>query len=248
MSEPSADTPFRDGLRKEHGQDGVSGFLREIVYGGNDGIVTTFAVVAGFAGVGAEGTALVGSVAVLLFGLANLFADATSMGLGAFLSARAEQDRHAATRVVERREIRENPEAERAEVVGILMEKGATRADAEAFAELYRKNPELMLDFMMRYEMGMADPEDARPAASGLATFVAFLAFGAIPLVPYFLLDPVPETFRLSVAATFAALVLLGVLRWAVTRDRIWRAVGETVLVGGVCALVAYGVGVAFRV
>ena len=61
--------------------------LKQIVYGGNDGIVTTFSVVAGFAGYGAEGAATVGGIAVLLFGLANLFADGTAMGLGEYLSS-----------------------------------------------------------------------------------------------------------------------------------------------------------------
>ncbi|WP_439103659.1 VIT1/CCC1 transporter family protein, partial [Celeribacter marinus] len=66
--------------------------LKQIVYGGNDGIVTTFAIVAGFAGAESQGAAQIGALAVLLFGLANLFADATSMGLGEFLSARAARD------------------------------------------------------------------------------------------------------------------------------------------------------------
>ena len=72
--------------------------------------------------------------------------------------------------------------------------------------------------------------------------------FGAAPLLPYFLLDPVPATLLVSVLATFAALVALGTLRWQVTDATLARAVGESVLVGGICAAVAYGVGVAFRV
>ena len=62
------------------------------------------------------------------------------------------------------------------------------------------------------------------------------------------LLDPVPATFLVSVFATFAALVALGPLRWQVTDATLARAVGESVIVGGICAAVAYGVGVAFRV
>ena len=100
----------------EHKVGRVQEFLKQIVYGGNDGIVTTFAVVAGFAGFGAQETAAVGGIAVLLFGLANLFADATAMGLGEFLSSRSEQDVYRATRAREMREIRENPDFETAEV------------------------------------------------------------------------------------------------------------------------------------
>ena len=93
----------------EHRITPLQDYIRQIVYGGNDGIVTTFAVVAGFAGLAAEGTAEVGVLAVLLFGLANLFADATAMGLGEFLSARSEQDVYRAIRERERGRSRRTP-------------------------------------------------------------------------------------------------------------------------------------------
>jgi len=76
----------------EHRVGRLQEHLKQIVYGGNDGIVTTFSVVAGFAGYGAEGAATVGGVAVLLFGLANLFADGTAMGLGEYLSSASQAD------------------------------------------------------------------------------------------------------------------------------------------------------------
>jgi VIT1/CCC1 family predicted Fe2+/Mn2+ transporter len=78
-------------------------------------------------------------------------------------------------------------------------------------------------------------------------TFGSFLLFGSAPLWPYFVLPAEPETFRLSLAMTFAALIALGSLRWRVTDETFARCVGETVLVGGTCAAVAYAVGVAFR-
>ena len=223
-------------------------YLKQIVYGGNDGIVTTFAVVAGFAGLGAEGTATVGGIAVLLFGLANLFSDATAMGLGEFLSSRSEQDVYRATLEKERHEARYNPEYLKTEAVGILTLHGVDAGDAREIAATMARHPDFMADFMMQYRIGMADPTTDGPAARGAMTFIAFVVFGAAPLLPYFLLDPVPATFLVSVFATFAALVALGTLRWQVTDATLARAVGESVLVGGICAAVAYGVGVAFRV
>ena len=202
-------------VREVHGIGRIAGSLREVVYGGNDGIVTTFAVVAGFAGAGAEGAGTVGAVAVLLFGLANLLADATSMGLGAFLSARSQRDIYRRVRESELRSIRSDPAGERAEVLSLLAARGIPRADAERFADLYARHPELMADFMMRHEMGMSDPDDGSPVVDGMMTFASFLVFGAIPLLPYFVLAPTHGTFLLSVGATFAALVLLGLLRWA---------------------------------
>ena len=110
-----ANAALRKHLREDHGITPAAEFLREIIYGGNDGIVTTFAVVAGFAGAGAEGAAVVGSVAVLLFGLANLLADATAMGLGAYLSIRSQRDVYMAERSRELEKIRTCPAAEHAE-------------------------------------------------------------------------------------------------------------------------------------
>jgi VIT1/CCC1 family predicted Fe2+/Mn2+ transporter len=235
-------------LRADHAIGRVSENLREIVYGGNDGIVTTFAVVAGFQGAASgESPAAVGAVAVLLFGLANLLADGTAMGLGAFLSARSQRDVYRALRRSELREARERPADEQREIEDLLAARGVAAGDAEAMAALYLKYPDLTADFMMRHEMGMADPDDENPAVTGLTTFLAFLMFGLIPLLPYFLMPPDAATFAASVAATFGALALLGLVRWRVTVESLARCVGETVLVGGVCAAVAFGVGLAFR-
>lgn len=233
--------------RSEHRIGRIEEYLKQIVYGGNDGIVTTFAVVAGFAGAGHGGAAVVGGLAVLLFGLANLFADATAMGLGEFLSSRSERDVYNATRARERVEIERNPEFERAEAVEILAQKGVPPEDAAALADLMMRNPDFMADFMMQHEVGMADPEGSSPAARGAMTFGSFVLFGSAPLWPYFVLPPEPETFPVSLAMTFAALVALGLLRWKVTTETMARCVGETVLVGGTCAAVAYAVGLAFR-
>ena len=244
---PSLPPAFAEHVRRDHGVGRASEFLREIVYGGNDGIVTTFAIVAGFAGAGAEGAAAVGGVAVLLFGLANLFADAASMALGAYLSGRSEQDVHRRLREGERRAVVEDAPGERAETLAILRHRGVSAADAGAMADILARNPDLHADFMMQNEFGMADPSGVSPARDGLATFLAFVTFGAIPLLPYMLLAPSPLALRLSVGATATALGLLGLLRWRVTSQSLARSVGETLLVGGVCAAVAFGVGLAFR-
>jgi len=228
----------------EHKIGKIQEFMKQIVFGGNDGIVTTFAIVAGFAGAGMEGTAQIGAVAVLLFGIANLLADATAMGLGEFLSARSEQDVYTATRAKELHEIHNNIEMERAEMYEILADHGMNSEDSKQLTQVFERNPEFMADFMMQYEIGMSDPSDENPAMNGLATFLSFLVFGSVPLIPYFLFTPTQDTFYMSVFSTFGALVALGLLRWKATNETITRCVGETVLVGGICAIVAFGVGV----
>jgi VIT1/CCC1 family predicted Fe2+/Mn2+ transporter len=188
----------------------------------------------------------VGGIAVLLFGFANLFADATAMGLGEFLSARSEKDLYHSIRDKEIYEIHNNPEMERRETIEILADKGMTKDDANGMADILERYPDYYGDFMMAYEIGMSDPADESPALNGAATFGSFIVFGVIPLIPYFLLEPVPSTFNLSIFATFGALCILGLLRYMVVRENIVRCIGETVLVGGVCASVAYVVGLAF--
>lgn len=241
-----SDITLADHKAHEHKIGTVQEFLKQIVFGGNDGIVTTFAIVAGFAGAGADGAAQIGGIAVLLFGVANLLADATAMGLGEFLSARSEQDVYKATREKELYEIEHNADMERAEMIEILEERGVSDEDARQLTDVLERNPEFMADFMMQYEIGMADPSGDNPAMNGLATFIAFIIFGAVPLIPYFLFEPINSTFQMSVVATFLALVSLGLIRWKVTNETMTRCVGETVLVGGICAVVAYLVGLAF--
>ncbi|MBT0956798.1 VIT1/CCC1 transporter family protein [Alphaproteobacteria bacterium KMM 3653] len=232
-----------DHRKEAHHLSGLQENLKQIVYGGNDGIVTTFAIVAGFAGAGSEGTAQIGAIAVLVFGLANLFADAVSMGLGEFLSTRSQRDLYLTQRRIEERELAENPEAEREELIAMMRARGLPEAAAQSAADALMQSPELVVDMMMSYELEMDDMRAATPAWDGMVTFVAFTLFGAIPLLPYFMRDPDVLSFQLSIAATLSALVLLGLLRWYASREAVLRCVGETVLVGSVCAVVAYGVG-----
>lgn len=229
--------------REAHALGRVQEFLKPIVYGGNDGIVTTFAIVAGFAGAQADGVAQIGGIAVLVFGLANLFADAISMGLGEFLSLRSQHDLYRNRRASEMVEIRDDPEQERTELFEILRQRGVPPGEADTVAGILSHHPEMMGDLMMTYEFGMLDPDEDNPGLSGLMTFGSFLVFGAVPLIPYFLLEPTRQTFWLSVASTLAALIALGIVRWNATGERLLRTVGETVLVGTVCAVVAYAVG-----
>ena len=229
--------------REAHALGQTQEYLKQIVYGGNDGIVTTFAIVAGFAGAQAEGVAQIGGLAVLVFGLANLFADAVSMGLGEFLSLRSQHDLYHARRQAELREIVRNPEQERMELFEILRQRGVPAGEADTAATIIARHPEVVADLMMTYEFGMSDPNEESPTLNGLVTFGSFVIFGVVPLVPYLLLDPTPDTFRLSVLTTLLALIALGLLRWSATGERLVRTVSETVAVGTVCALVAFGVG-----
>lgn len=234
-------------LKKEHSTSPLSEFLKEIVYGATDGIVTTFAVVAGFAGAQASVNQYP-VVIVLLFGLANLAADGASMGLSNFLSLRSEQDFYNLERNKEIHEIRNNTNFEEAETIEILRAKGFSDDDAQILTEIYKKNEGYWADFMMHNELELPNPLHENPYVTGFATFLAFIFFGFIPLLPYIFTGNIPHLFTVSCIATFFALLLLGVFRWRITKHRFFRSVGEIVLVGSVAASLAFFVGTFFRV
>lgn len=235
-------------LSREHKISPFSTYLKEIVYGGNDGIVTTFAVVAGFTGAqAATSIPSVPFISVLLFGLANLFADGVSMSLGSFLSIRSEQDVYRSEKAKERHEIRHSADMEKEETEQILKDKGFTDGDAKSLTTLLAKNERYWTEFMMHDELSLPNPEQEKPLAVGLATFLSFITFGFIPLLPYVAAGSSSSVFLLSVFFTLLALLLLGILRWRVSKIRLLRAVAETFIVGTASASVAYLVGMFFR-
>ena len=155
-------------------------YIGDVVYGANDGIITTFAVVAGVTG------GALSARAVLIVGAANLMADGLSMGVGNYLSIRSNE----------------------------------SAREAQGLPE-----------------------QEARPARHGFATFAAFVAIGAVPLLPYLLPDMLIDRFTMSVLLTLGALFIVGASRAAVTVDRWWTAGLEMLLLGVIVAAAAYGSG-----
>lgn len=225
-------------------------YFKEVIYGGIDGIVTTFAVVSGAAGatLSGEGTSQVIFVSVLLFGLANLFADAASMGLGNFLSVRSEKDLYGVARRREQKGLQAEREVRSARTKEIMVERGFSTEDAATLANIYATNEEYWLDFLMQHDLEASDPRGENEVFTGLATFLSFMAFGAIPLLPFMLQhtgDPT-TAFLYSSLGTFAALVLLGILKWRVIGAKFAASLFEVIAVGGTAAVLAYFVGTFF--
>lgn len=236
-------------LQKEHEVSLIQTYLKEIVYGASDGIVTTFAVVSGFSGADlAKQLPNLSFFIVFLFGLANLAADGISMGFSNFLSLRSEKDVYKNEEEKERQSLLRNPKIEKEETEAILQEKGFTKDQAKQLTGIYATNEAYWLSFMMNHEHEMPNPTKENPVFTGIATFCAFVIFGAIPLVPFIFSINTSLAFQRSVIATFSALVVLGLLRWRVTRESLVRSVFEIVLVGSLAALAAYIVGTFFRI
>jgi len=246
------DIDLAEHIRSEHKQTAFASYFKEVIYGGIDGIITTFAVVAGFSGAALsnETTTQLTFLVALLFGLANLFADGVSMGLGNFLSVRSDKDLYNATRKKEALEIREHPEYEFQETVTILMKKGYGEEDARTIAKLYQKNENYWVDFMMNYELKMPDPRDESATLTSVATFISFVSFGVIPLVPFMAMphgDP-STVFTYSIIGTGFALCLLGLLKWKIVGSSLQKSLFEVLVIGGIAAFMAFLVGSLFEI
>ncbi len=240
---------FKKHIEEEHREHAIAQHLKEFIYGGSDGIVTTFAVVAGFSGANlGQNTLNLSVISVLLFGLANLFADGAAMGLGSLLSIRSHKKLYDNAYKKELKEIKQSNEFEILETEHIFEENGYSKTDSSSLTKLIAKNPSFWAKFMVQHELELSNPEHENEYLNGLATFMSFLIFGFIPLVPYFFNFPQENLFFYSSVATLLSLCLLGTLRSYLAKENIVTAVLEVLFVGIISSSLAYFVGFLFKV
>ncbi len=224
---------------EEHGGAG-SQYLGEMVYGGLDGIITTFAVVSGVAG------AQLGTPVILILGLANLLADGFSMATGAYLSTKSEHEYYRKEWEREAWEVEHFPDGERAELQEIYLKQGYTEEEARQLVEIQSREPKRWVKAMMLDELGMME-DDGNPLINGLVTFISFAIAGAVPLLIYLLGLAFPisseAAFPISIALSGLALFGLGAAKVMVTKLNPIRSGFEMLIVGGLAAGVAYAVG-----
>jgi vacuolar iron transporter family protein len=214
-------------------------YLREFVYGGIDGCVTTFAVVAGAVGAGFDNDV------IIVLGFANLFADGFSMSVGAYLSAKTAKDNIQKHRLLINQQIESLPEINRAKVQAIYKAKGFDGDLLEQIVETITANKATLANVMMKEELEMIE-EIKSPLLIGWITFASFLLIGFIPMTIYVWDHVLPMTgslFVWSSVLTAAGFIVIGILKTYVTNTRLWKGVSETLLLGMIAALVAYFIG-----
>ena len=211
-------------------------FIGDFIYGANDGIITTFAVVAGAAGASLSPTV------IIILGFANLLADGISMGASNFLGGKSERDYAAFQREKENWEIDHLPELETEEIREIFEKKGFAGKDLDRVVEVITSDRKVWLDTMMRDELDILENPKDDPKIHGLATFGAFVIAGLFPLIP-FILPIGGNVFLLSVIFGVLTLFIVGALRSVVTAVSWFRGGMEMFLVGSAAASVAYFVG-----
>ncbi len=215
-------------------------YIKSIVYGGLDGIITTFAVVAGVAG------ASLSAGVVLILGFANLIADGLSMAIGDYLSTKAENEYNHAERDREAWEVHNYPEGEKRELVELYVEKGLSQEDATAIVDIISRSEKAWIEIMMVEELGIIQSAES-PLKNAVATFLSFGVFGFVPLAAHVAALVVPSLRSASFASasvlTGVTLFVLGALKVRVT-ERNWLLSGvEMLAVGGIAAAAAYAIG-----
>ena len=219
-------------------------YLKDFVYGAIDGTVTTFAVVTGVAGAGLS------SGVVIVLGIANLVADGFSMAASNFLGTRAEAQLRAAAEEEERFHIQVFPEGEREEVRQIFKKKGFSGEELDSIVDVITSDRTQWINTMLQDEYGLSLSTPLAWKAAG-ATFAAFLAVGAIPILPFVLNalfgQFIERPFLVSSVLTGAAFFFVGAMKSRYVRQH-WLLAGlETMLIGGLAASFAYILGVALK-
>ncbi|OGN29041.1 MAG: hypothetical protein A3A33_00075 [Candidatus Yanofskybacteria bacterium RIFCSPLOWO2_01_FULL_49_25] len=221
---------------KEHGK--LEGeYIGDFVFGANDGIITTFAVVSGAVGAGLS------PLVIIMLGLANLIADGISMGLSNFLSLRSRRSFEQRERAREEYEIEKFPDQERQEVSDVVAGWGIPSAHVSSIVDDIVSDKKRWTDFMMREELGIVEDPKDKPITHGFVTFIAFSLVGAMPLIPYLFGIPPHLQFMVSIIATAVSLFIVGSLRSLVTNQRwLWAGL-EMLIVGSIAASAAFVVG-----
>jgi VIT1/CCC1 family predicted Fe2+/Mn2+ transporter len=208
--------------------------VRDIVIGMSDGLTVPFALAAGLSG------AVEASAIIITARLAEVAAGAIAMGLGGYLAVRTDAEHYASERAREERETHEMPDTEAAEVADVLRSYGLEEEKAATVVNAIRADKKRSVDFMMRFELGLEEPDPRRARTSALTIALSHIGGGLVPLAPYFFLRSVPYALVGSVIVTLLALLVFGNVKGRFTTARPFRSAWQTVIVGGLAATAAF--------
>ncbi|GEK90150.1 VIT1/CCC1 transporter family protein [Alkalibacterium putridalgicola] len=215
-------------------------YIKSMVYGGLDGIITTFAVVSGVAG------ATLAVRVVIILGFSNLLADGFSMAVGDYLSSKSEKEYRAGVEDQTEREVVENYSDAVDRMSQSYQKKGLSEEDAECISTTLAKYDEPFVSQIVNQKYG-SDSGVENPIKNATVTFFSFFIFGLIPLLAYVFSSFSPfmmeNAFLLASILTGITLFILGALKSRVTQSNWFRSGLEMLLVGGLAAIVAYLVG-----
>jgi vacuolar iron transporter family protein len=211
--------------------------VRDIVIGMADGLTVPFALAAGL-----TGTSVATTKIVVVAGLAEIAAGSIAMGLGGYLAARTDREHYRSELDREYRETEELPDEEREEVARVFRGYGMSEQQVEPVVDAIVQDRRRWVDFMMRFELSLEEPDPKRARNSAVTIAVSYILGGLVPLGPYMFAAELPEALKLSVAVTLAALFAFGYVKGSLTGISPWRGGLQTVTIGGLASAAAFGI------
>jgi vacuolar iron transporter family protein len=208
--------------------------VRDIVIGMADGLTVPFALAAGLSG------AVASSHIITTAGIAEIAAGSVAMGLGGYLAARGDAEHYTHELNREQQEVQTIPEQEAAEIVEVFEAYGVSAEQCAPVVAALRTDREAWVRFMMRFELGLEQPEPGRATQSAATIACAYIAGGLIPIMPYFLASSVTEALPYSVAVTLIALAVFGYVKGSFTGTSPLRSALHTLLIGSAAAAAAF--------
>jgi vacuolar iron transporter family protein len=224
---------------EEHLQS--SDLLRDVVIGMSDGLTVPFALAAGLSG------AVSTSGIIIIAGIAEIAAGGIAMGLGGYLAAKTEQDHYGSELKREYAEVERIPEMEKQEVKEFFQGIGLSEELQNQATEEIAKDKKQWVEFMMKFELGLDEPNPKRARNSALNIGVSYIVGGIIPLSPYFFITNSREALKFSVAATLLCLFIFGYFKSKITGVPVLAGALKVMLIGALAASAAYGVALLFK-
>lgn len=212
----------------------ASATVRDVIIGMSDGLTVPFALAAGLSG------AVTQTDIIVIAGLAEIAAGCISMGLGGYMAATSDAEHYHIEEQREYDEVKAIPDQEKQEVREIFESYGMRDVHIEPILKHFEGDHKMWVEFMMRNELNLEKPDDARARKSGLTIAVSYLVSGFIPLSPYMFIHAPHEALAVSASVTLLALVVFGYIKARLIGNNPWRSAGQTVLIGGLAAAAAY--------
>lgn len=209
--------------------------VRDVVIGMADGLTVPFALAAGLS------AAVSNTSVIVTAGLAEIAAGAIAMGLGGYLAARTDAQHFASEKRRENEEIGSKREFEIAEVRDVFTKYGLKGDSLESVVASITSDRTQWVDFMMKFELGLDEPDPRRAPISAATIAGSYLIGGLIPLVPYMMTGSISEALKISVGTTGIALLVFGAVKGHFTGVNRFVSAAQTLLVGGLAAAAAFG-------
>lgn len=216
-------------------------FLRDVVFGANDGVVTVIGFLVGIAG------SITDQSVVVLAGSLTVVAGAVSMALGNYLGVKSQKEHYQEMESVERWEMKHKPDVERDEIREIYTNMGFDKETVELLTKKVTADPELWLRVMMRDELGFSGQETKHPVIAGLLMGGVYLIGGIPPLLPFLFFRPISRALIMSIIVAVLVMSAIGFFRWWLNKGSITSKILETIIIGLIAAAVGFLAGEVLR-